>query len=104
MRMVSIVWAVTRKCHARRPKKLRCSMTEASMFPALTAYFENKIRYWRISPGRNGTEAAAGAAGAAGALARGLGRLDCCAELHDEHTRVATSSVVAQAIQASFED
>src|ERR1019366_6615350 len=101
MRMVSIVWAATRKCHARCPKKLRCSMTEVSIFPAFTAYFENKIRYWRISPGANGTGAAAGAAGV---LARGLGRLDCCAELHDEHTRVATSSVAAQAIQTSFED
>src|SRR5512135_1524251 len=75
-----MVCAMARKCHAGRPKKLRCSTTVVSILAAFTAYFENKTRYSRISPGRNGTGIATGAAGAAGVFARFLGRLDRCAD------------------------
>src|SRR6202521_2554164 len=78
IRVVSMVCAAARKCHAKCPKKARCSTTDVSIFAALTAYFENKTRYSSISPARNGTGAAAGATatGVAGAFARDLGRLD----------------------------
>src|SRR5271169_124486 len=104
MRMVSMVWAAARKCHAMRPKKLRCSMTVVSIFPAFTAYFENKMRYCRISPDRNGTGVAAGAAGAAGVLARDLGGfLDCCAQAQEAQAS-SINSAVTQAIRRSLED
>src|SRR5882672_8828829 len=95
MRVVSRVWAAARKCHARRPKKLLCSTTDVSILAALTAYFENKTRYSRISPARNGTAAMAGAA-AAGALGRGLVRLDFCARIMEAHAKIAPSTAAAR--------
>src|SRR5271169_101507 len=82
---------MARKCHAGRPKKLRCSTTLVSILAAFTAYFENRTRYSRISPGRNGTAIATGAAGAAAGLAFFLEGLDCCAD-PKEATASATAS------------
>src|ERR1700692_4623466 len=84
IRVVSMVCAEARKCHARCPKKGRCSTTAVSIFAALTAYFENKTRYSRFSPARNGT-LATGTAGAAGVLGRALARLGFWARMMDEH-------------------
>src|SRR5882724_5284362 len=105
MRVVSIVCAAARKCHARWPKKFRCSTTEVSIRAAFTAYFENSTRYWRFSPGRNGTGTEAGAAGAGGVLTRGLERFFVCwAAPQDAQARMAASSIVAEPNHLSFED
>ena len=71
---------MARKCHAGCPKKSRCSTTVVSILAAFTAYFENRTRYSRISPGRNGTAIGIDAAGVAGGLAGFLERLDFCAD------------------------
>src|ERR1700688_1526435 len=96
-RVVSIVCAMARKCHAGCPKKLRCSTTLVSILAAFTAYFENKTRYSRVSPGRNGTGIATGAAGAAGGLERGLVRLDCCADPKEAHASTTANSGATEA-------
>src|ERR1700688_3776406 len=91
-RVVSMVCAMARKCHAGRPKKLRCSTTLVSILAAFTAYFENRTRYSRISPARNGTAITTGAAGAAGGLAFFLEGLDCCADPKEANASTAASS------------
>src|SRR5271154_5696957 len=91
-RVVSVVCATARKCQAARPKKLRCSTTLVSILPAFTAYFENRMRYSRFSPARNGTGIAAGAAGVLGRFLEGL---DCCANAIETNTSAVTTSVVA---------
>src|SRR5579863_6686822 len=96
-RVVSRVCAMARKCHAGCPKKLRCSTTVVSILAAFTAYFENKTRYSRISPGRNGTGIATGAAGAAGGFARRLERLDCCADPKEAHASATASNGATEA-------
>ncbi len=97
VRVVSMVCAMARKCQAGCPKKLRCSTTVVSILAAFTAYFENKTRYSRISPGRNGTGAATGAAGGAGGLARFLEGLDCCANPMETNTSTTASSGATEA-------
>src|SRR4029077_3962740 len=91
-RVVSMVCAMARKCHAGCPKKLRCSTTVVSILAAFTAYFENKTRYSRISPGRNGTGIATGAAGVAGGFACFLEGFDCCANPMEANTSATASS------------
>jgi hypothetical protein len=88
---------MARKCHAGRPKKLRCSTTLVSILAAFTAYFENRTRYSRISPGRNGTAIVTGAAGAAGGLPFFLEGLDCCANPKEANASTAASSDVTVA-------
>src|SRR5260370_42112293 len=85
-----MVCAAARKCHARRPKKFRCSMTEVSIFAAFTEYFENNTRYSRVSPARNGTGATAGASTARG-LERVFGRLGFCAGTVKAHNSMGPS-------------
>src|ERR1700686_5132048 len=101
-RVVSMVCAMARKCHAGRPKKLRCSTTLVSILAAFTAYFENRTRYSRISPGRNGTAIATGAAGAAGGLAFFLEGLDCCADPKEANANTAARSGATEAKRANF--
>src|ERR1700722_10912691 len=92
-RVESMVSAMARKGHARWPKKLRSSTTVVSIFAAFTAYLENKTRYSRISPDRNGTGIAAGAAGTAGVLECFFGGLDFCAKPREAS---ANAAVVAR--------
>src|SRR5579872_1974335 len=96
-RVVSMVCAMARKCHAGRPKKSRCSTTLVSILAAFTAYFENRTRYSRISPGRNGTAIATGAAGDTAGLAFFLLCLDCCADPKEANASTAASSGAADA-------
>src|SRR5258708_33152760 len=96
-RVVSMVCAMARKCHAEWPKKLRCSTTVVSILAAFTAYFENRTRYSRISPGRNGTATATGAAGRAGGLTGFLEGLDCCADPTETDASAHASSGAAAA-------
>src|SRR6266566_9984145 len=100
-RVVSMVCAAARKCHARCPKKLRCSTTDVSIFAAFTEYFESKTRYSRVSPARNGTGATAGAA-TVGVLERVLGRLDFCARAVEAHTSMAPSIAAPQMHRVLF--
>src|SRR5579864_338223 len=93
-RVVSMVCAMARKCHAGCPKKSRCSTTVVSILAAFTAYFENRTRYSRISPGRNGT---AIATGAAGGLADFLECLDFCADPEEANAITNASSGAIEA-------
>src|SRR6266404_2008697 len=92
VRVVSMVCAMARKCQAGCPKKLRCSTTVVSILAAFTEYFENKTRYSRISPGRNGTAIATGAAGAAGGLPCFLEGLGCCANITETYASATASN------------
>src|SRR5579864_7841787 len=96
-RVVSMVCAMARKCHAGCPKKSRCSTTVVSILAAFTAYFENRTRYSRISPGRNGTASATGAAGAAEVLGFFLEGLDCCADPKAASASTAASTGATEA-------
>src|ERR1700674_3706576 len=98
-REVSMVCAMARKCHAGCPKKSRCSTTVVSILAAFTAYLENRTRYSRISPGRNGTAIATGAAGAAGGLAGFLECLDFCADPEEANANTAANSSATKAKQ-----
>src|SRR5579864_2135224 len=93
-RVVSMVCAMARKCHAGCPKKSRCSTTLVSILAAFTAYFENRTRYSRISPGRNGT---AIATGAAGGLTDFLECLDFCADPEEANASTTASSGATRA-------
>src|ERR1700681_3751040 len=97
-RVVSMVCAIARKCHARWPKKLRSSTTEVSIFAAFTAYLENRTRYSRISPERNGTGIATGAAEAAGVLPFFLEDLDFCAKPREANANAAVIASSGAAI------
>src|ERR1700730_1916016 len=95
-RVVSMVCAMARKCHAGWPKKLRCSTTVVSILAAFTAYFENRTRYSRISPGRKGTGTATGAAGTDGGLECFLEGLDCCANPTEANTSASSGAAEAK--------